>query len=191
MKMAETLLQYQKPVPAPDGSEYEARACGGPMPGEGPWQGWIEFVPTAGGRPVRTARETTQPNRVDTAYWATGVSAVYLEGALRRALSKPSEIPVLPTPPAMFRAPAPSPVLPIEARIPAVLDPFSVYQKGEPILRRQLSILSAWHLVNIAVSYELTALDRVSLNRLPASTLAEMIVAGVRNETIVGEHSTP
>ena len=90
--MAETLLQYQHPVIAPDGTPYEARACGGPMGDGGMWQGWIEFVPLAGGEPVRSPRETTQPNRVDTEYWATGVSAVYLEGALSRALTKPAVI---------------------------------------------------------------------------------------------------
>ena len=89
--MAETLLKYQHPVVAEDGTVYEARACGGPMTG-GMWQGWIEFVPLVDGEPVRTPRETTQPNRVDTEYWATGVSAVYLEercaGPCRRSRSR-------------------------------------------------------------------------------------------------------
>jgi hypothetical protein len=173
------LLNYQKPVPGPDGTEYEARACGSPMPG-GTWQGWIEFVPIGGGEPVRTGRETTQPNRIDTAYWATGVSAVYLEGALRRALSKPTEIPILPAQPAIFSEPAPSPRLPVEARTSAVLDPFSVYDKGESLLRGKLAALSAWHLVNIAVAYELSALEPAALNRLPTATLVEIIVTGVR-----------
>ena len=47
--MAETLLQYQHPVIAADGTPYEARACGGPMGDDGMWQGWIEFVPLTGG----------------------------------------------------------------------------------------------------------------------------------------------
>ena len=33
---------------------------------------------------TKTGQETTQPNRDDLAYWATGVEDVYLEGALRR-----------------------------------------------------------------------------------------------------------
>src|SRR5512138_646373 len=85
--LGETLLQFQNTVTAPDGSEYEARACGSPMPG-GMWQGWIEFVPVGGGQPIRSPRETTQPNRADTDYWATGLTAVYLEGALHRALAE-------------------------------------------------------------------------------------------------------
>jgi hypothetical protein len=51
------------------------------------WQGWIEFEPVDGGAPIRSPRETTQPNRTDTQYWATGLTVVYLEGALCRALN--------------------------------------------------------------------------------------------------------
>ena len=51
------------------------------------WEGWIEFVPTAGGAALRSARETTQPNRRDALYWAAGLTPVYLEGALARALN--------------------------------------------------------------------------------------------------------
>jgi hypothetical protein len=63
-----------------------------------------------------------------------------------------------------------------------VLDPFSVYEKGEALLRRQLGALSAWHLVNIARDYELTDLDAETLNRLPAIDLVDLIVQGVRRD---------
>jgi hypothetical protein len=172
--MAETLLQYQQPVTAPDGTQYEARACGGPMPSGGLWQGWIEFVPLAGGEPIRTPRETTQPNRVDTEYWATGVSPVYLEGALQRALTKRTKTIPLPTPPAVFPGPAPP---------SSVLNPFSVYGKGEPLLRSQLSALSSWHLVNIILAYELSDQGVAVLNSLPARQLIEIILSGVRKES--------
>jgi hypothetical protein len=180
--MAETLLQYQHPVIAPDGTPYEARACGGPMGDGGMWQGWIEFVPLAGGEPLRSPRETTQPNQVDTEYWATGVSAVYLEGALNRALTKPAAITTLPAAPALFAGPAPSPGVPVESAQSSVLNPFSIYEKGEPLLRKQLGALSAWHLVNIVLAYELNDGGVAALNRLPAPALIEMIVAGVRRE---------
>ena len=85
--MAETLLQFQTPVVAPDGTPYEARACGASMGGTSVWEGWLEFIPIGGGDPVRSGRETTQPNRIDTEYWATGLEPVYLEGALLRALT--------------------------------------------------------------------------------------------------------
>ena len=95
--MAETLLVYQKPVVANDGTSYEARACGAPMTGS-TWEAWIEFVPIGGGEPLRSGRETTQPNRTDAEYWATGLSQVYLEGALRRALETPPTVLVAPPP---------------------------------------------------------------------------------------------
>jgi hypothetical protein len=173
--MAETLLKYQHTVVGEDGTRYEARACGSPMPG-GLWQGWIEFVPLLAGEPVRTPRETTQPNRVDTEYWATGISAVYLEGALRRALSPVTITPPEPPPPAVFSGPAPTMVQ------SSVLNPFSVYEKGETLLRKQLGALSTWHLVNIALAYELTNMGVAVLNRMPPGVLIDLIVTGVRKE---------
>ena len=83
--MAEILVRYQLPVRNPNGLQYEARAYGAAID-HVLWEGWIEFVPIGGGRTLRTPRETTQPNRVDTVYWATGLTGVYLEGALIRAI---------------------------------------------------------------------------------------------------------
>lgn len=82
--MAVTLLRYREPVVAPDGSAYQACACGEEVGHT--WQAWIEFVPLSGGPVVRSPRETTQPNRLDAEYWATGLMPVYLQGALERAL---------------------------------------------------------------------------------------------------------
>ena len=180
--MAETLLQYQYPVAAPDGTLYEARACGGLMPDGGLWEGWIEFVPLAGGEPLRSPRETTQPNRVDTVYWATGISAVYLEGALDRALAKPFVKTHLPPQPALFPGPAPSKVGHIDSPPSSVLNPFSVYEKGESLLRKQLGALSTWHLVNIVLAYELSNESVDALNRLPGPALIDIIVSGVRKD---------
>jgi hypothetical protein len=179
--MAETLLRYQHTVRGPDGTVYEARACGSPMQG-GTWQGWIEFVPLDGGEPLRSGRETTQPNRVDTAYWATGVSPVYLEGALNRALAGPTEIVIEDTPPPLFSGPAPASTVGSQSGTTAVLDPFSVYEKGEPLLRRQLGALSAWHLVNIIVAYELSEIGAPALSSLSAPALIDIIVSAVRKE---------
>jgi len=66
------------------GEHYHARACGHRRE-DGLWDGWLEFHHHDGKTIVRTERETTQPNRADLEYWATGISPVYLEGALRRA----------------------------------------------------------------------------------------------------------
>ena len=165
-----------------DGRAYHVRACGSELD-PNLWQGWIEFVPVNGDEPLRSPRETTQPNRADTVYWATGLTPVYLEGALRRALDQPLAVPVPPPQPSVFDGPAESTVVsPADVAPTSILDPFSVYEKGEKLLRRQLAALSAWHLVNIALEYELTDLDVQTLNRLPAAELIELIVSGVRQE---------
>jgi hypothetical protein len=189
--MAETLIEYQHLVVAPDGTTYRARGCGSPMTGNG-WQGWIEFIPSNGGDPVRTGRETTQPNRVDTEYWATGVSAVYLEGALRRALAKPVDLSAPPAQPPAFDGPAPADSAQREAATPAtsVLDPFSVYQKGEALLRRQLGALSAWHLVNIILAYDLSEQPVEMLNMMPAAALIDIIVSTVSERAQVPARET-
>jgi hypothetical protein len=179
--MAETLMKYQHPVAGPDGKLYEARAVGSPMPG-GKWQAWIEFVPLDGGKPLRTGRETTQPNRDDAMYWATGLSPVYLDGALRRALEGPLEIVIEEPPPPIFSGPAPSTSVTAHPGNAAVLDPFSVYEKGEPLLRKQLAALSAWHLVNIITAYGLSDARTATLSSLPPAALIDIIVSGVRNE---------
>jgi hypothetical protein len=84
-------------------------------------------------------------------------------------------------PPPAFDAPARPPVaFPVEKTTVSVLDPFSVYEKGEALLRRQLGALSAWHLVNIIVDYELSDDSRASLSLMPASALIETIVIGVQ-----------
>ncbi len=177
--MAETLLKFRHPVAAPDGTAYEARACGGPTSG-GTWQGWIEFVPIDGGEPVRSPRETTQPNRADTEYWATGLTQVYLEGALRRALSAPAVIVSAPPQPSVFPGPA-ARAVPVEPGVESVLNPFSVYEKGEALLRKQLAALSAWHLLNIIQAYRLSNVGFQTLNRMTAADLIEIIVSGVRS----------
>ena len=64
---------------------------------DGRFGGFIEFVPTGGGEPVTSPRETTQRSVEDVAYWATGLELVYFEGALDRGLrdsSTTSDAPV-------------------------------------------------------------------------------------------------
>ena len=179
--MAEVLVQFKDIVIAEDGREFLARACGTEAP-DGMWQGWIEFLPVDGGEVLRSGRETTQPNRADTVYWATGLTAVYLEGALHRTLN-PLSRPAAPveTVPA-FDGPAPEPGAgppPAES----ILNPFSVYRKGEALLRSQLAALSPWHLVNIVRAHGLSTLPAAELDTLPAAALIEIIVEGVRTQT--------
>jgi len=178
--VAEVLLEFPDAVASDTGTKYKARACGAEM--RSTWQGWIEFVPIADGEPVRSSRETTQPNRQDTVYWATGLTPVYLEGALRRAL-RPVVRRVAPrVDPPYFEEPA-DPFVESGGGTEAVLDPFSVYQKGEALLRRQLSALAGWHLVNIIRKYDLSPVDPAILDGRPAAQLVETIVSGVRAQS--------
>jgi hypothetical protein len=83
--MPEVLLEFSTPVSGPDGRTFTARAIGAEQL-DGRWHGWIEFSEVMGTDLIATDRETTQPNRTDAVYWATGLTPVYLEGALTRAL---------------------------------------------------------------------------------------------------------
>jgi hypothetical protein len=162
------LVEFAEIVSIEAGKNYTARACGAEM-SDSKWQGWIEFVPLGGGEPIRSSRETTQPNRQDTEYWATGLTPVYLEGALRRALRPP------------IRSPAPGVAPPR-----AVLDPFSVYRRGEAWLRRQLSALAAWHLINIIRRHELSVENSAALDARTPAQLIELIIDAVRKTQTVG-----
>ena len=146
---------------------------------DGMWQGWMEFLPVAEGTPLRTGRETTQPNHTDLLYWATGLTPVYLEGALERALRPVTRAQEPVIPPPVFDKPLEEPV-PAAPPPGSILNPFSVYRKGEGLLRSQLAALSNWHLVNIIRDYDLSDLSADALDMLPALTLIEIIVTGVR-----------
>jgi hypothetical protein len=187
--VAEVLVEYPDLITSEEGMTYSARACAA-QTSENSWQGWIEFEPVDGGAPLRSPRETTQPNRTDAHYWATGLTPVYLEGALRRALHPLVRKPVPPRPDPAFDGPLPEPLAPesVPAATEAVLNPFSVYQKGEALLRRQLSALSSWHLVNIVRAYSIPTETR-DPNGLPTAALIDAIVEAARRQagTTVGK----
>lgn len=180
--MAEVLAEYSDVINQ-DGKRYLARACG-TVTASGQWQGWIEFIDMATGRALRSGRETTQPNRVDTVYWATGLSPIYLEGALRRALHPLIRPAARPAAGPAFDAPAPDTVAEPPV-VESILNPYSVYRKGEALLRRQLSAFSVWHLVNIVLDYRLSDLPEAALNAMTSQDLIELILAAVRSEAAV------
>ena len=181
--MADVLLIYTKwPLRLTGGRLYTAQACGRQRD-DGTWEGWLEFVPDDGSVVLRSQRETTQPNQADLEYWATGITPVYLQGALERTLSTPvvsEPVPVLPPIPSVYDEPAAPVASAASAPIAEpVLDPFSVYTKGEDLLRRQLSALSPRHLRAIVVAYALADTD-VNLEVLTARELIVLIVVAVR-----------
>jgi hypothetical protein len=181
--VAEVLLQFSDPVVL-DGEVYLARACGAEAD-HGLWQGWIEFTSVDDGRVIRSARETTQPNRGDTIYWATGLTPVFLEGSLRRALRPLTRREAVSLGPPAFDGPAPNTVEPPRPA-ESILDPFSVYRKGEALLRRQLAALSEWHLVNIIEAYRLSDQPSSELRTRSGAELTALIVEGVRQAATRG-----
>jgi hypothetical protein len=178
--MAEVILEFDTALGAPDGTSYHARVCGREAyDGTSRWEGWIEFVPERGGRVLRSRRETTQPNRADLEYWATGLTPVYLEGALERAQDLPRVTVSAPIAAPAFDGPAPDFAPSDGPGASAILDPFSVYQKGESLLRNQLGAMSDWHLVIIVLAYELSEEPAAALERKSSGALVDLIVSAV------------
>ena len=67
------------------GRVYRPRAYGDPR-ADGAWDGWLVFFPLDGGQAIATERETTQATFQALTRWAAGLTPVYLEGAVARAL---------------------------------------------------------------------------------------------------------
>jgi hypothetical protein len=80
----ETIHEYAVRFQTDEGALYAILARG-ERRDDGLWEGWLEFQPLDGGPPLRTGRETTQPNREALVYWASGLEPIYFEGAFERA----------------------------------------------------------------------------------------------------------
>jgi hypothetical protein len=180
--MTEVEHPFEAQVRGPDGQEYRARICGRSAAG-GRWEGWVEFEPVAGGAAVSTDRETTQPNRADLSYWASGLTATYLEGALARALHGSGR--------RRGRAGGSTDVRAgrgadddrpdrrgTEPRSGPALDPFAVHAEGVGVLRTRLQALTSPQLRTIARAYGM-APDPERLELLGRSELASLIVDAV------------
>ena len=83
--MAEVLVTFTEPTKNSSGDLYYGRAIGKANK-DGQWEGWVEFILAGSDETVTTGKETVQPNRDLLKYWAQGLSATFLEGALERAL---------------------------------------------------------------------------------------------------------
>ncbi|HET9440889.1 MAG TPA: hypothetical protein VFO52_11995 [Longimicrobiales bacterium] len=182
--MSEVLLEFENAWRGPDGKTYEARACARGRD-DGLWEGWIEFIPADGGAVVATERETTQPNRADTVYWARGLTWAYIDGALTRVLKPAPRLSTRHTVtgrPA-FRSPAarrrvePDDSDALGTR--AVLDPFAVYKEGDTVLRGQLNALDDGQLRNIVRQYQISDMDATQLRNLNREELIALIMKAV------------
>jgi hypothetical protein len=186
--MAEILVKFDEPIAAPSGKTYFAQAVGKEVEG-GLWHGWLEFQTVNNGPDaLASGRETTQPNRKNLEYWAQGLTKIYLEGALNRAITL-AEPPVESAPmeeeTSLFPAPASrsstaSSVRGAHTPRP-ILDPFAVYAQGEEILRRELHALSRDHVESIALAYRIGISNLAGINAASRADLIDAIVAEVRD----------
>jgi hypothetical protein len=178
--MAQTLVRFDSPVLHRHGGRYIVQACGRERD-TGQWEAWLEFENIETGEVLRTQRETTQPNQKDAAYWATGLTPVYLEGALDRILKPVTLRAVEVASHAFFDGPAPRPKRrTVMADRDPVLDPFSVYEKNPGQLAQELTALRGWHLRQIIRDYDLVDESGVVLEALTEPELGTLIMDRMR-----------
>lgn len=186
--MARVVAVFDPPLKLTTGRVYTAQACGRQRD-DGRWEGWLEFVPDDMSVVLRTQRETTQRSLADLEYWASGLTPVYLQGALDRTLTPAPVLVDAPEIPAVYDEPAPRSSIgaaitpadtePVLAETPPVLDPFAVYAHGEEELARQLATLSRHQLRAIVLIYNLES-SLVDLDTLTVPELIAWIVDAVR-----------
>jgi len=100
---------------------------------DGHWNAWIEFVDPDSGYVLRSGIETHLANEADLHHWASVLSDVYLQGAIRRATVSRGETEI-------HRRSA------NQARRTGLgasaLDPFELFEHGEHVLRRELLLFN-------------------------------------------------
>ena len=178
--MSELLRSFDERI-LDDSGEYHARVIGR-LANDGMWEGWLEFVPIEG-RSADTLLispvESRQPEREHLAYWASGLTVVYAEGALRRA-RKPLTVRtrVVETP--ASNAPAPRIVTmgPRAVGPEPVLDPFEVGSRSLDILTQELRALGRARLLNIIAAYDLNS-GGLALQQFTDAQLITFIVVAV------------
>ena len=83
--MVQRIQQYE--LLEAGGRWYRPRAYGDPQP-DGRWNGWLIFFPLTGGEAIAPPHaETTQMTWTALTAWAAGLTPVYVQGALERALT--------------------------------------------------------------------------------------------------------
>ena len=180
--MAEVFATYDTAVVDESGA-FRAQAVG--RRGEdGMWEGWLEFIPIDGSTEVlKTPIESRQPEREHLAYWATGLTPVFLEGALHRARRAPTvrvrtvELPATDAP--AERDVTVTRVMP--AGPEPVLDPFEIASRNVDQLRQELTALNRPRLLNIIAAFELNP-GGEELDHLTDHQLAHFIVVAVETQ---------
>ena len=90
--MTDVMMQLSETVSDARGT-FHARAMASGR-GDGSWEGWLEFIPAGADASIRYATpiETHQHDRATMERWASGLTRVYAEGALARALMQPTAV---------------------------------------------------------------------------------------------------
>lgn len=184
--MAEVLLSFDAPVTDESGA-YHARVVGR-RADDGMWEGWFEFDPIdRGGDTLVGPVESRQPEHEHLTYWATGLSPVYLEGALRRA-RRPIPVRTRIVEEAVSDEPARRavvvPVGPRVLRRDAVLDPFEIArQSGLEVLEQELHALNRPRLINIIAEYELNPRGE-DIDWMTEAQLVRFVVVAVETQLL-------
>lgn len=180
--MAEVFAAFDAPV-SDELGEYRAQAVGRRAE-DGMWEGWVEFIPVDGSTEVlATPVESRQPEREHLAYWATGLTPVFLEGALHRA-RRPVKVRVRTVELPATDAPAPRPATVSRVMPPGpepVLDPFEIGGRNIDQLRQELHALNRPRLLNIISAFELNP-GREDLSWMTDHQLVHFIVVAVETQ---------
>lgn len=175
--MAEVLRSFDDMIRHPSGT-YRPRVVGR-YAEDGMWEGWLEFVPleNVDREIVVSPVESRQPARVHLEYWAQGLTSVYAEGSLNRALhpvtvrARTVELPA-------STAPAPR-IVTVPAGLPRpILDPFEVGERSLDILTQELRAIGRGRLLHIIAAYHMNAAAR-DLTAMTDEELVQHIVGVV------------
>jgi hypothetical protein len=183
--VAEVLREFDEPIAHRSGTHH-ARVVGR-LAEDGMWEGWLEFVPIEpGGRSIAVSPvESRQPERGYLEYWAQGLSVVYAEGALDRALHPMTlRTRVAGTPLSERPTPRPVTTTPVHVVGPEpVLDPFEVGRRNLDILRQELHALDRPRLLNIIAAFHLNPASK-DVTALSDGQLVTFIVVAVEAQLI-------
>jgi hypothetical protein len=119
------------------------------------------------------AEALEHPEREHLVYWASGLSTIYAEGALARAL-RPLTVRtrIIETP--VSQAPARNPVL----------NPFDIGARNLDILEQELGALDRSRLLDIVANWRLNS-GGLDLTELSDPQLVQLIVAAVESRLLV------
>lgn len=179
--MAEVLRSFDEDIRHSSGS-YHPRVVGR-YAADKMWEGWLEFVPVDGGDVVVSSVESRQPERAHLEYWAQGLSVVYAEGSLDRALH-PIKVRTRTVEVAASDEPARRVVrVPYSGPRP-ILDPFDVGERSLDILAQELGAIGRARLLHIIAAYHLSS-QAGDVSRMSDAELITLIVTRV--EARLGE----